>query len=325
MTLERAFNPPIYLHSATLQSMLASSSLRKRNADSLNAAAQDEILSLNNDVRLMARISRQPQRTGKGMAILIHGWEGSSESAYIIGLGGYLFARGFSVARLNLRDHGPTHHLNQGIFYATMIDESHQGVQRIAEMADGAPAFLAGFSLGGNFALRIGLKCVTNPIANLCRIVAVSPVLSPAKATIAVDRTWMIRKYFLKKWRRSLKKKQALFPDLYNFTPFIHLDTIKAMTDALLEEYSEFPSAEEYFSRYTITGQALEPLPIPTTIVTAADDPIIPVDDFHSLTTNDQTRVIIHAHGGHCGFIENLSLSAWHEPMMAELFSQAMT
>jgi predicted alpha/beta-fold hydrolase len=324
MTPERDFNPPFYLRSATLQSMLASSSLRKRNADKLNAAAQDEILSLDHDVRLMARISRQPHDTGKGMAILIHGWEGSSESAYIISLGKYLFAKGFSVARLNLRDHGPTHHLNPDIFYATMIDESHQAVQRIAELSDDGLVFLAGFSLGGNFALRIGLKCRDNPIPNLGRIVAVSPVLNPAKATVAVDRTWMIRKYFLKKWRRSMQKKQELFPDLYDFRPFLHLGSIKGLTDALLEKYSEFPSTHDYFSRYTITGRALEPLPIPTAIITAADDPIIPVEDFHALTTNDQTRVIIHAHGGHCGFIENLHLSAWHEPMMAELFSQAM-
>ena len=166
------------------------------------------------------------------------------------------------------------------------------------------------------------MKCEANPIPNLGHIVAISPVLDPAKATVAVDRTWMIRKYFLKKWRRSLKKKQVLFPDLYDFRPFIHMDTIKEMTDALLAEYSEFPSTENYFNRYTIIGNALEPLPMPTTIITAADDPIIPAGDFHGLTTNDQTRVIIHAHGGHCGFIENLSLTAWHESMMAEMFSQ---
>lgn len=321
MTIEHSFNPPVYLRSATLQSVLASSSLRKRKNPLLNAPVYNATQTLDDGVRLMARV-RQTQGTNHGTAILIHGWEGSADSAYIVSLGRYLFLRGFSVVRLNLRDHGDTHHLNPGLFYASMIDEAHQAVQKFAAMFPNEPAFLAGFSLGGNFALRIGLKCEANPIPNLRRIVAVSPVLDPGKATAAVDHTWLIRKYFLKKWRRSLRKKQDVYPELYDFRPLLHLDSVKEMTDAILSKYSEFPSTEDYFRRYTITGQALESLPVPTTIVTAADDPIIPVDDFRSLTTNDQTRVIIHAHGGHCGFIENLSLSAWHEPLMARMFSE---
>ena len=151
MIPEHDFDPPIYLHSATLQSVLASSRLRTRNAGILNTTACDEILPLDDGVRLMARFSRQANGTGKGTVILIHGWEGSSESAYIVSLGRYLFVQGFSVVRLNLRDHGGTHHLNPGIFYATMIDESHQAVQRIVGMVGDLSGFSGWFFPGREF------------------------------------------------------------------------------------------------------------------------------------------------------------------------------
>ena len=80
------------------------------------------------------------------------------------------------------------------------------------------PFYLAGFSMGGNFALRIARKCAESPIENLSHIVSVSPVLDPEKSTYAIDDVPLLRRYFRKKWLRSLQKKQACFPDLYDFS-----------------------------------------------------------------------------------------------------------
>jgi len=56
------------------------------------------------------------------------------------------------------------------------------------------------------------------------------------------------------------------------------------------------------------------------TIITAADDPIIPVDDFERLQLAPHTRLMIHRHGGHNGFIMGFFSGTWYERFMVEEF-----
>ena len=177
--------------------------------------------------------------------------------------------------------------------------------------------------MGGNFALRIVRKCAESPIRNLAHVMSISPVLDPEKSTYAIDDVPLLRRYFLKKWKRSLQKKQECFPELYNFSEVLSLDTIAAMTDLMLERYSDYESASDYFTRYAVLNDALVDIDIPTTIVTAQDDPIIPAGDFYDLKLNSLTNLIIHRYGGHNGFVETISGRAWYERKMIEVFSVA--
>jgi predicted alpha/beta-fold hydrolase len=90
----------------------------------------------------------------------LHGWEGSVDSTYLQRCGRSLYRHGYDIFRLNFRDHGDSHHLNSGIFYAVLLEEVYQAVIQAAEFARGGPVFMIGFSLGGNFVLRILGKCV---------------------------------------------------------------------------------------------------------------------------------------------------------------------
>jgi len=76
------------------------------------------------------------------------GWEGSQDSTYVISHARFLFDMGVSIFRLNYRDHGPTHHLNEGAFNSTLFNEIFDAVRQISEGAS-VPAYLIGFSLGG--------------------------------------------------------------------------------------------------------------------------------------------------------------------------------
>ena len=53
-------------------------------------------------------------------------------------------------------------------------------------------------------------------------------------------------------------------------------------------------------------------------LLTAADDPIIPVADFRALTLPSSAELDIAPGGGHCGFIRDLSLRSWTEDYIAE-------
>ncbi len=286
------------------------------------AAAREKIIETSAGVRLLGAYSPRAGRPGRGLAILLPGWEGSIDSTYMLCTGRCLYRRGYDVFRLNYRDHGRSHHLNRGIFYAVLLEEVFEAVSRAAALAAGRPVLLAGFSLGGNFALRIGRRCSVQPISGLRHIVAVSPALNPFVATQRIDRRPLIRSYFLKKWRRSLALKQALFPDLYDFSPALRLGTVMGLTEYLIAHHSCYPSAAAYFADYTLTGTALAAMTTPASLVAAEDDPIVPAADLHALSLAPSTEVVVHRHGGHNGFLCGLRLQGRYEADIADLFDR---
>lgn len=322
MLFSERFRPAPPFRNPHLQTMLSSSKIRTWKKNPMRQASRKMVLEVGNGIRLLGHYSPQNSQSAKGLVILLHGWEGSVDSTYILCTGRYLYQQRYAVFRLNLRDHGESHHLNPGLFYATLLDEIFEGVEKAAGLRPNAPAFIVGFSLGGNFALRIARRCTRQPIQNLKHVISISPVLDPSKATDRIDSSTYILRYFLKKWRRSLQKKQALFPDRYDFRQVLKRRSIRSLTEALIERYSEYTNAREYFSNYTLTNDALVDIQPPTTLLTAADDPIIPVEDFTQLKLNDATRLVVQPYGGHNGFISGFSLNSWYERPLAELFDE---
>lgn len=319
-----SLRPPWLLRPAGVQTMLASAGLRAWGQNPMVNAARETILTTREGIRLLGYHSRHSRGRSKGLVILLHGWEGSSDSTYIRTTGRYLYQRGFDVFRLNFRDHGPSHHLNTGIFYAVLLDEVFDAVSQICAAVFPTACFLVGFSLGGNFALRIARKCAAQPIGGLNQVVAISPVLDPDKATDRIDNSPFILKYFLKKWRRSLTIKQNLYPENYDFSSLLTINNIREMTQRLLARYSAYDGAKAYFKMYTLVDGQLRDILVPTTIITAQDDPIIPVEDFYGLHTSKATRLIIQPFGGHNGFLESWRLNGWYEHMLGDLFTGAM-
>ncbi|MBN2231994.1 MAG: alpha/beta fold hydrolase, partial [Deltaproteobacteria bacterium] len=263
-----------------------------------------------------ASIGSPPSR--RALVVMIHGWEGSAESVYMRATASHLHQRGHDVFRLNLRDHGDSHHLNPGLFSGAHIGEVVGAVRRLQRLAGDRPMVLLGFSLGGNFALRVGIRAAAAGIDRLVRIYAVSPCLDPAATTLAIDRSFIYRRYFLPRWRRSLRRKAELFPDRYDLARLGGADSCMALTDAVIAAWSPFASAADYFASYTLTGNALGALTVPATIVAAADDPVIPAADYDTLPSSPLLEVHLQPAGGHCGFLERLPAPAWYERFIAD-------
>jgi len=192
-------------------------------------------------------------------------------------------------------------------------------VHAVAELADRfapGPVFLAGFSLGGNFALRVA-RAASERATKLTRVVAVSPVVRPAHVLDALERGWSLyHRYFIAKWRRSLRIKQALFADEFDLDEWFSLDNLRDQTDWLVHHHTGFSSLDQYLEGYSIAGSYLDGLSVPCLVVSARDDPIIPARDIQSLPAIPALTIELTDHGGHCGFLENWRLASWIERRM---------
>lgn len=320
------FRPPRALRNPHVQSILASLRFRrpwvKRRARALVAAERERIFECGDGVRLQGFYSGHGG-VGEPLVVLLHGWEGSAESLYLLSAGAELYAQGFAVLRLNLRDHGDTHHLNRELFHSCRLEEAVGAVRAIQDTYRPGFLGLAGFSLGGNFSLRIAAQAPAAGIA-LDQVVAVCPVLDPAVTMERLETGWFAyREYFKRKWRGSLLKKASIFPELYDFQNIGALRTLTALTEHFVTRHTPYTDMPSYFAGYAITGERLAGLSVPCQILTSEDDPIIPARDLPRLAHSAALAITVAPFGGHCGFVENLHGPTWTDRQLLRLLSEA--
>lgn len=321
----KPFTPTGLFRNRHFQSIAASFKIRRpsvrKRARAMLGQSQETIIDCGNGVRLQGFYSKQTSGS-RGLVILIHGWEGSSDSLYILSAGSHLYNQGFNIFRLNMRDHGTSHYLNRELFHSCRLDEVLSAVVVVRnEYANGGKVFLCGFSLGGNFALRIGAKASEKGL-DLDRIVAVCPVIHPPTTMESLEKGFFIYKtYFIRKWKKSLLIKQALFPDIYNFKDRSIFRSLTHMTAYFVEKHTEYPDLNTYLNGYSIAGDVLQSLTIPTHIISSKDDPVIPISDLDTIAKPPSLTVTVTPFGGHCGFVTGPRMRSWIDKYLGELFT----
>ncbi len=311
------FVPPHWLRNPHLQSILGSSGLRRwmlgPHARELEQRSREEILELDGGVRLQGFYT--PQRTSpmrRGLVMLLHGWEGHAKSNYVVATAASLLSAGYDVYRLNFRDHGDSHGLNLEPFHSCRLAEVLSAVARVFARPGAGVRAIAGFSLGGNFALRVASAAPARGIP-IDYALAVCPVIDPAAGLHQLEHAPIYHAYFMRKWRLSLRRKQSLFPahDLIS-REALRLN-MRELTRALVMRYTEFDSLEAYLDGYSVAGDRLAGLRIPTTILAATDDPVIPLANFRALRLPACVELDIARYGGHCAFLGGANLRSFVE------------
>ncbi|GAB2573387.1 alpha/beta fold hydrolase [Dyella jejuensis] len=323
----RDFRPPWPLTSGHIQTMLSSSGLRRKllpaHAYRVLEGAETVMVDGGDGVRLTGAFTAQQGRpSARGLAVLFHGWEGSVDSTYVLQTGSRLLAEGWDVFRLNFRDHGDSHALNEALFHSCRIDEVVNAVDDIARRWPSRAMALAGFSLGGNFALRVAMQAPARGIP-LHYALAVCPIIDPGEGLFSLEETapWFYQAYFMNKWRRSLRAKQAAFPHREYFELQELKQSLRGLTEALVLRHTDFGSLEAYLDGYSVAGRTLMGMQIPASILTARDDPVIPVDAFEKLDLPANVELDIASYGGHCGFIRGWDMTSFCDDYIAARFN----
>lgn len=314
------FRPPRWLRSPHVQSALGSLPPRRRLGAAKLAAAGACATPLQiaaGDAVLQAFHVAIPRQSPLGQVLLLHGWEGSHRSSYIQHGTAALLAAGFAVIQLNFRDHGDTHHLNPGVFHSCRLDEVVQAAVQLQQQFPAPFWGVAGFSLGGNFALRLALASGHVGL-QLDEVLAVCPVVHGGRGMAALESGLpFYHWYFMRKWRASLRRKAEVYPGAFPLEASLRHRRMTDLTRWLVESCTDFDSLDAYFEGYSIADDRLSALSVPGAILTSADDPVIPVADFHGLRLPASLELQISPWGGHCGFLENAALEGFAERWVA--------
>lgn len=319
------FNPPFYLKNRHIQSSLNSIGPRKFRATRLAKRMCSDTLFFTTDqgVTLKAVFDKSlnADENKDAVVILIHGWEGSNQSAYMVTTANKLLNNGYDVLRLNLRDHGETQHLNKEIFNSTMTPEVADCLQLFLDERNYPSSFLVGFSLGGNFTLRIASD--RGKQLGLKTAIAICPPVDPLHASDKLSQSLFIyQKYFLYRWKKSLHKKINHFPEFDFRSELDSTKTIDDMNQQFIPRFTEFDDPVSYFNSYALTKDRLQGLEIPAHLIATSDDPIIPCEDLAKINCPDNLNIELHPLGGHCGFIKNLKGESWMESYLLRILAK---
>lgn len=314
------FSPPFYLKPKFIQTVLAS---RKPNKFFNTAVFKNQklvIVQLKKNTKFYSHYTKNAKQ--KGLVILLHGWEGSSHSGYILNTANFLYEKGYSIFRFNFRDHGETHHLNEDLFHGNLLKENFEAIQKIINEYGENKNFLVGFSIGGNYSIRLALEFSKLKQKKINHFFAISPSINPKKATLEMDKNLFLRKYFLKVWKKSLVLKEKFFPYKFKFKNFLSSKTVYELTEKIVTYYPEFKNASEYFDAYSIKPHDLNKLKIPLLVLSSKDDPVCPVEDFYELPKTKFLKLILSEFGGHNGFIKNLKFDTLYNDLIFGLIKE---
>jgi hypothetical protein len=243
----------------------------------------------------------------KKKVIFFPGWLGHKDSKYLIPIAHLLHINNFDIIRIHPMDHGDTEHLNKDFFRATDIQTLIEAVKFIGNKYQNNEIHLIGFSLGGNIALRIS---ACESINFLKSTVVISPVIDPEISMRAMDNTsWILKKYFVNKWRRSLRRKMRLH-NISNLEEPLKYKNLEKMTEFFTKNFSPHSDVKELFSRYAITQVIINNIKNNTLIYSSVDDPCVPIEPLCKLHQTDNVKFKPQQYGGHCGFIDDFKFNS---------------
>ncbi len=257
--------------------------------------------------RVLAHCHWQPKPWEHPTLIALHGLESSSAAHYVRGLADKAFAAGFNAVRLNQRNCGGTEHLSDGLYHSGLTDDL-LAVMRELIAVDGLARFaVAGYSLGGNLALKLAGDFGTKPPPELCAVCAVSPTMDLAVCVDALEekQNAIYQWNFVRNLKRRMRRKAEAWPGKWSLAALQDIRSIREFDDAYTAPFHGFRDAADYYHRASAM-RVVDQISVPTLIITAADDPFVPPGPFQerALVCNRHITVKISPHGGHCGFVE---------------------
>jgi hypothetical protein len=241
----------------------------------------------------------------------LHGLEGSANAGYIQSFAQAALERGFGVHRLNMRTCGGTEELCETMYHSGLTRDP-LFVLRALRGRTLDPLFVAGFSLGGNIALKLaGELGETDLVAGLC---AISTPIDLAVCVRAMDKrsNRLYARRFLRRLCERVARKSRLAPHLYTTEGLETVRTIWEFDDRFTAPLFGFGTAANYYATQSSAG-VLDSIRVPTLVIAAKDDPLVPFEIYsHSaFQRNPALELLAPERGGHLGFLSRRPPRFW--------------
>lgn len=259
-------------------------------------------------VRLSGALAQQPD--ARELLVLVHGLGGELTSQYLVKAARAAAEAGVDSLRLGLRGADRS---GEDFYHAGLVADL-QAALRSPALARYESVYVLGFSLGGHMAL-----CWTLAPSDV-RVRAVASVCAPldlAGACTAIDqpRAVLYRNHLLAGLKEIYRAMAARRPVPTPVPAIAGVTTMRAWDRLTVVPRHGFCSVDHYYASQSV-GPRLRALQLPTLIVSAAGDPMIPAPTLtpalRDLPAHVTSRWV--GSGGHVGFPAGLDLGLGDRP-----------
>jgi predicted alpha/beta-fold hydrolase len=237
-------------------------------------------------------------------AVLIHGLGGCHQSGYMLRCSAKLRERGVRVFRMDLRGCGAGIGLARHPLHAGRSEDAAAVLEYVSRQCPGSPIHLVGFSMGANIALKLAGELGEAAPPHLASVMAVSPPIDLLACTRNIQRG--LNRLYDRRFVRSLilhiHQQTKLVPGAHTRALLPLPRRLMDFDSLFTAPLSGFADVHDYYTRASSIGM-LHRIAVPTLIVTAASDPIVPVMPFEQASYSPTTQLVIAPCGGHLGFI----------------------
>ena len=292
------------------------------------ALYESRLFEVEPGTRVLLKCRWQSERRAAPTVLLLHGLEGSTDSLYVLGTAQKAYRRGFNVVGMNMRNCGGTEHLAATLYHSGMTEDIRRVIlEELAGREGLNEIFLAGFSMSGNMVLRLAGDYGADFPPALKGVAAVSPSIDLDSCASALESRGnaLYRWSFVKHLRERVRRKGRLTPGKYDTRALRRVRTIREFDERITAPLGGFRDASDYYAR-TSSRAVIKDIRVPTLIIHAADDPLIPVEPFFDSTIADNPDVllILTRQGGHVGFLSDRAEGEdrhWAENRLVEFFT----
>ena len=261
--------------------------------------------------------SQAPRGEPAAHLLLVHGLEGSSAAGYARSLAQAALEASCASHRFNMRSCGGTEHLSGRTLYHS--GQTSDLLAVIRQLPRGVPIFLVGFSLGGNVVLKLAGELGESAADLITGVVAVSTPIDLAACVRQLGQPSNIvyARRFVARLKERVRVKERLSPGVFDLSVLDRIRNVYEFDDYITAPAFGFGSADNYYATQS-ANQFLERIRIPTLVVQAKDDPMIPfaVYDHPAFARNPHLRLIATDHGGHLGFISKTQPRFWLDQVL---------
>ncbi len=271
-------------------------------ADLSRWPAEALTFAMANGDRLSGALHRPLDASRRPVVVLIHGFTGCADSAYLLASARYLLQHGYPVLRLNLRGAGSTRPHCREFYHAGRSDDLRRAVAQFPRAVGELGLVAVGFSLGGNMLLKyLGEEGAAAPF------IAAASVSAPIDLAMATQRMSAPRNFLYHRWLVAATKREWLAGpstlDGEQIAAVRRSRTLYTLDDTVVGPLNGFAGADDYYSRCA-AQRFIDAICVPTMMVHAADDPWIPVAMYRRIdwSVNGNLLPVIAPGGGHVGF-----------------------
>ena len=236
--------------------------------------------------------------------ILAHGLTGTHSTSYMVRTAAKLLARGCRTFRLDLRGCGDGFLLAQGLGHAGRSEDLFSAVQKVTAICPDSSLTCVGFSLSGNMLLKMlgeRPQALPNQLENAVSISApIDTRLCSLTMQKGISRFYGTK--FVRELMRQLRKKQAAISGFNREKLYPTPRTMFEFDDHVTAPLSGFENAAAYY-REASSVRVVEHITTRTLVVSAVDDPLVPVRTYQEAKFSTAVTLDIQQHGGHLGFV----------------------